>query len=70
MSLHIIESNISKLEELFYNIDLSIFECPDIKTFTIEFPKIIKSIRNEINNNINKIELDFINVQQLNNYNK
>jgi hypothetical protein len=68
MSLTTIESSIRKLEDLYYNIDLSIFECPDIKKFTIEYPKIINDIKQNLDllkNSDKPSDIDFINVKQL-----
>lgn len=68
MSLTNIESNINNLENLFYNIDLSIFECPDIKHFTIEFPKIILNLKNNLEllkRSDKPLDIDYIDAKQL-----
>lgn len=68
MSITNIESNINNLEDLFYNIDLSIFECPDVKHFTTQFPKIIQNIKQNIHllKNSNKpLDIDYIDIKQL-----
>lgn len=68
MSLENIISLLSSLEESYYNVDLSIYESPDIKSFFIQFPIVINKIKNEINNlkkTEKPIDIDYINLKQL-----
>ena len=68
MSINTIQQLISSLEESYYNIDLSVFQSPDIKLFTINFPIILKHIKEEINNLLKTdkpIDIDYINTKQL-----
>lgn len=68
MSLENIISLLSSLEESYYNVDLSIYESPDIKSFSIQFPIVINKIKNEINNlkkTEKPIDIDYINLKQL-----
>lgn len=68
MSLTNIEFSIKKLEDLYYNINLSIFESPDIKQFTIEVPKIIQNIKTNLEllkNSDKPLDIDYIDIKQL-----
>ncbi len=68
MSLTTIISSIKTLEDLYYNVDLSIYQCPDIKNFVIEFPKIINDIHKQLEllqTSAKPSDVDFINVKQL-----
>ena len=69
MSLTNIEFSIKKLEDLYYNINLSIFESPDIKQFTIEVPKIIQNIKTNLEllkNSDKPLDIDYIDITMRN----
>jgi len=73
-----INDTINTLEDAFFEIDIAILQCPDIKSFTSKFAsnidilkshiKQLKAINNSFNlsSGDNNIVLDTINYQQLN----
>ncbi len=66
-------NTVNKLEDAFFEIDLGLLQCPDIKKFTGEFITNIDLLKQQISllsrttNNYNStVNLDFITYQQLN----